>query len=189
MSLTEKEIAQHVKASMSEKRFLHTLGCVGMAEKLARRHGADVELSRRAAYLHDITKEMPYSEQLKLVDRFGIILSRTQKSPKIIHAFSAAVVSKEEFGESDEVCGAIRWHTTARRGMTLLEKVIWLADLVEEGRTFPGVEKIRSLAFENLSDALVLGFDTTLSRLVELGCEIDVNMVEARNFEIESRKD
>ena len=187
--MTEKEIAERVKASMSEKRFLHTLGCVEMAEKLARLYGADVELSRRAAYLHDITKEMSYSEQLKLVDRFGIILSRTQRSEKIIHAFSGAVLAKEEFGECDEVCDAIRWHTTARAGMTLLEKVIWVSDLVEEGRTFPGVEKLRSLAFENLSDALILGFDTTLRRLSELGSEIDTNMIEAREFELSSRKE
>ena len=173
---------------MSKKRFLHTEGCVDMAERLAKRWGEDVASARRAAYLHDITKEMPYEEQLKLTDEFGIILSDTARSEKVIHAFSGAIIAGRDFGESDEVCGAIRWHTTARRKMTGLEKVIWLADLTEEGRTFPGVKKIRALAFEVMREALILGFDTTLAVLLERGSEIDVNMIEARNFEIAMRK-
>lgn len=177
----------HVKSAMSEKRFVHTEGCVKMAERLAERWGADVALARRAAYLHDVAKEMPYEKQLQLVDEHGIILSRVQRSKKIIHAFSGAIIAWRRFGESEEVCGAVRWHTTAKRGMSLLEKIIWLADLTEEGRTFEGVSDIRSLAFEDLSRALVLGFDTTLRVLISRGSEIDTNMIEARNFEIETR--
>ncbi len=174
---------------MSEKRFLHTVGCVEMAERLAKRWGADVALARRAAYLHDIAKEMPYSEQLKLVDKFGIILTDMQKSEKIIHAFSGALIAGEDFHECEEVCSAIRWHTTARKGMTQLEKIIWLADLTEAGRKFKEASEIRELAFENLSEALILGFDTTLSVLIKRGSEIDSNMIEARNYEIAARKD
>lgn len=169
---------------MSEKRFRHTEGCVKMAEELARCWGADVTLARRAAYLHDITKEMPYDEQIKLIDKSDMRLTEIQRSKKIIHAFSGAIVAKEEFGESDEVCDAIRWHTTAKAGMTLLSKIIWLSDLTEEGRAFPGVSEIRELAFRDLGRALVLGFDTTLSFLSEKGEEIDGNMIEARNFEL-----
>ena len=169
---------------MSEKRFRHTEGCVSMAERLAAHWGADVSLARRAAWLHDITKEMPYEEQLQLIDEHGIILTGTQRSRKIIHAFSGSVLAWRRFDEPEEVCGAIRWHTTARRGMTLLEKIIWLADLTEEGRDFPGVSEIRELAFKSLPDALIMGFDTTLSVLISRGSEIDANMIEARNFEI-----
>lgn len=185
--MTEKDIITHVKSSMSEKRFLHTEGCVKMAEKLAVRWGADVNLARRAAYLHDIAKEMPYEQQLQLVDEHGIILTGTQRSEKIIHAFSGAIIAWARFDEPEAVCGAIRWHTTAHRGMTLLEKIIWLADLTEEGRTFNGVSEIRSLAFSDLSAALIRGFDTTLSVLISRGSEIDANMIEARNFEISAR--
>lgn len=155
-----------------------------MAERLAVHWGTDVSLARRAAWLHDITKEMPYEEQLQLIDEHGIILTGTQRSKKIIHAFSGSVLAWRKFDEPEEVCGAIRWHTTARRGMTLLEKIIWLADLTEEGRDFSGVSKIRDLAFKNLTDALIMGFDTTLSVLISRGSEIDANMIEARNFEI-----
>lgn len=186
--MDEVKIIEKVRAAMSEKRFRHTEGCVKMAEALAQKYGEDIALARRAAYLHDITKEMPYDKQLKMADEFGIILNDIQKSEKIIHAFTAAELAKQEFGECDAVCGAIRWHTTAREGMTGLEKIIWISDLAEENRTFPGVEKIRKLAFENLSDALICGFDITLSHLIELGSEIDINMVQARNFEIKAKK-
>ncbi len=186
--MDEAKIIEKVRASMSEKRFRHTEGCVKMAEALARHYGEDVSLARRAAYLHDITKEMPYLKQLKLTDEFGIILTDIQKSEKIIHAFTGAIIAEHEFGQDDAVCGAIRWHTTARACMTGLEKIIWISDLAEENRTFPGVEKIRELAFENINDALICGFDTTLAHLIEIGSEIDINMVKARNFEISARR-
>ena len=172
---------------MSERRFRHTEGCAAMADELARRWGEDVSLVRRAAYLHDIAKEIPYEDQLKMIDEFGVILTRTQRSEKIIHAFSGALIAWKEFSEPEEVCAAIRWHTTARRGMSRLEKIIWLADLTEEGRSFPGCDDIRQLAFRDLSSALVLGFDITLRFLINKGNEIDSNMIEARNYEIASR--
>ena len=186
--MTINEIIAKVKASMGEKRFVHTEGCVRMAEKLAERWNAPKELAIRAAWLHDIAKEIPYEEQLQTIDKFGIILTGTQKNRKIIHAFTGALIAWQEFEESEEVCGAIRWHTTAHRNMTLLEKIIWLADLTEEGRNFPGVEEIRRLAFEDMEEALILGFDTTLSFLISGGSEIDANMIEARNFEISQRE-
>ena len=186
--MDEAKIIEKVRASMSEKRFRHTEGCVKMAEALAEKYGENVSLARRAAYLHDITKEIPYDKQLKMADEFGIILTDVQKSEKIIHAFTGALVADHEFGEDDAVCGAVRWHTTAREGMTALEKIIWISDLAEENRVFPGVEKIRKLAFENIDDALICGFNMTLLHLVERGSEIDINMVQARNYEIKAKK-
>lgn len=187
--MTDAEILRHVKNSMSEKRFLHTLRCADMAVRLSARWGEDEEIARRAAYLHDIAKEMPYEEQLELIDKFGVILTDTQKSEKIIHAFAGACIAWHEFSMSEEICGAIRWHTTAKRNMSRLEKIIWLADLVEDGRDFPGVERIRNLAFEDLSAALILGFDTTIGFLLKKGKRIDINMIEARNSEIAAGKD
>jgi nicotinate-nucleotide adenylyltransferase len=184
--LTENEIISAVKSRLREKRFMHTEGCVRMAEKLAEQYGADVNLARRAAWLHDIAKEMPYEDSLELVS--GFALSDIQKSKKIIHAFTGAIIAEHDFGECEEVCDAIRWHTTAKAGMSLLSKIIWISDLPEEGRDFPGVSEIRELAFSDLRKALILGFDTTLSFLEEKGCEIDANMIEARMFEMSAGK-
>ena len=182
--MTENEIIRTVKSRLSEKRFRHTQGCVDMAERLSERWGADVALARRAAWLHDVAKELPYEKQLEIVKDSGDSLTLIQKSQKIIHAFSGAILARDEFLECEDVCSAIRWHTTARSGMSKLEKVIWLADLTEEGRSFNGVEEIRKLAFSDISRALVLGFDTTLRVLLENGNQIDTNMIEARNSEV-----
>ena len=180
-----RELEGAVKEKLSEKRFLHTMRCAALADRLAEHWGADREEAYVAAMLHDITKEESYESQLKLLENHGIILSDTQKLPQVIHAFSGALSAKLDFCVSDEVYNAIRWHTTARSGMSLLEKIIWLADICEEGRDFPRVEKIRRLMFSDLSGALVAGFDTTIKFLAEKGQKIDVNMIEARNYELE----
>ncbi len=179
-----RELESAVKERLSEKRFLHTVRCAALADKLAEHWGADREEAYIAAMLHDITKEESYESQLKLLESHGIILSDTQKLPQVIHAFSGALSARLLFSVSDEVYNAIRWHTTARSGMSLLEKIIWLADMCEEGRDFPGVEKIRSLIFSDLSRALVLGFDTTIGFLIKKKQKIDINMIEARNYEL-----
>lgn len=186
--MTESEIKNRVRAAMSEKRFRHTLGCASLAKELALRWGADENAAYTAGLLHDITKEIPYEEQLKLVCESGIILDRLQKSEKIIHAFTGAVVAGRDFGASEEICGAIRWHTTAKAGMTLLEKIIWLSDIAEEGRVYDDAREIRRLSFEDLSKALIYGFDVSLRVLMNRGSEIDINMVEARNYELSLKK-
>ncbi len=172
---------------LSEKRFLHTMGCADMARRLAVRWGADEKKAVRAALLHDIAKEEPYESQLKLLDEHGIILSENQKLKSVIHAFSGALIAKIRFGEPAEICDAIRWHTTAREGMSLLEKIIWLADLTEPNRNFDGVCEMRELAMQDIGLALIAGFDRTISFLIARGQAIDANMIEARNFEILAR--
>ncbi len=185
--MTDSEIKRIIESTLSEKRYRHTLGCAETAQSLAKRWGADENSALRAALLHDITKEEPYESQLKLAHEHGIILSDTQKLPRVIHAFTGAIVAKVRFGEDDKICDAIRWHTTARKDMSLLEKIIWISDLTEPGRDFEGVDEIRKLSFSDLGLALIRGFDTTISHLIKCGRAIDGNMIEARNFEILSR--
>ncbi len=185
--MTNSEIERIIKSTLSDKRYRHTLGCAETAIRLAKRWGADETSAYRAALLHDITKEEPYESQLKLIKEHGIILSETERLPRVIHAFTGALVAETRFGENAEICDAIRWHTTARKDMSLLEKIIWIADLTEPGRSFDGVEHIRTLSYEDLGKALIKGFNTTISFLIERDRAIDINMIEARNFEILAR--
>ena len=182
--MTDSEIERIIKTALSEKRYRHTLGCADMACRLAARWGESEHDARRAALLHDIAKEKTYESQLKLINEHGIILSETQRLESLIHAFSGALLADVRFGEPERICSAVRWHTTGRRNMSLLEKIIWLSDLTEPGRDFDGVEEIRKLAFEDIGLALIRGFDTTISFLITRGRPIDINTVEARNFEI-----
>lgn len=188
--MTYEKIKSIVKKTLSEKRFRHTLGCAEAAVSLAKRWNADEDKALRAALLHDITKELPYEQQLEIVKKIPFALSDTEKSKNIIHAFSGAVTAREKFGESDEVCRAIMYHTTSCADMTTLDKIIWLSDLIEKNRDFPGVEEIRDAAEKDLSRALILGYDRTITYLIERGSPINENVILARNSELrESKKE
>ncbi|MBR4702204.1 MAG: nicotinate (nicotinamide) nucleotide adenylyltransferase [Oscillospiraceae bacterium] len=149
-----------------ESRIPHVRGCREEAVKLARRWGADVLDAEVAAILHDITKKLPLEEQLHICEKRGMIVPNFRREYEaMLHAFSGAAAAALEFGVSPAVEEAIRWHTTGKANMSLLEKVLWLADYMEPGRTTPGVEKVRALAYRDLDEALTLALENSLSYL------------------------
>ena len=170
---------------LEEKRIPHVMGCREEARRLARRWGADADEAERAAILHDVTKKLPIEEQLRLCSAYGIIPGIgaetqtgaaavaaspeefAQRYPAVLHAFSGAAIAWGEFGISPAVRDAVMWHTTGKRDMTLLEKIIWLADYIEPTRTMPGVKKVRRLAYEDLDDALRLAMRNSLDHMAE----------------------
>ena len=131
-------------AWLKPKRIAHVAGCESEAVKLAMRWGEDPETAAEAGILHDITKKLNFEEQLILCGKYGIINDNLELgSPKLLHAKTGAALARDLFGVSDRVYNAIRWHTTGKPDMTLLEKIIYLADYIEPTRDFPGVEKLR----------------------------------------------
>lgn len=162
------------------KRIPHVRGTEATAQQLALRWGADCGKARRAAILHDCTKYLTLEEQLKLCEKYGILLdSLEQKTLKLIHAKSAAMLARDVFGEPEDVCDAIRWHTTGRAGMSTLEKVLYLADYMEPGREFDGVERLRALACEDFNAAVMLGLEMTLEEMEQRGLPVHPNTVKA----------
>lgn len=162
------------------KRVPHAAGCSRAAAELAQRFGADTDAARRAGILHDVTKALTPSEQLKLCETYGMMLSDFErKNAKLLHAKTGAAVAERVFGESPEVCKAIRWHTTGRAGMNTLEKIIYLADYMEPNRDFPGVEKLRTAAQTDLDAAVALGLEMSVEQLRERGREVDENSLTA----------
>ena len=157
-----------------EKRRPHVEGCSRTAMELALRWGAEPHTARRAGILHDITKALGPEEQLFLADRFGLQLSAFQRSnPKLLHAKTGAAAARFVFGESEEVYDAIYWHTTGRADMTLLEKILYIADYMEPNRDFPGVEALRDLVQKDLDAAILLGLEITLRHLKDNRRPID----------------
>lgn len=136
-------------------RAAHILGCEETAADLARIWGADEEKARFAALLHDCTKQYSHAEQLKFVEKYDILVDKDfDRFPPIAHAFTGAAVARAEFGADEEVENAVRWHTTGRPGMSLLEKILYLADYIEPTRSFPGLEETRALAQRDLDAAV-----------------------------------
>ncbi len=160
-----------VRPWYKKSRIPHVMGCRETAVQLARRWGADELDAENAAILHDITKKMPLDEQLQYCEKRGIInFSYRPEYEATLHAFSGAAAAALEFGASPEVENAIRWHTTGRADMSLLEKILWLADYVEPSRrSFPGLEEIRQLAFSDLNEALRRAMRNSLRYLDERG--------------------
>lgn len=177
-------IEQEVRARLSPRRMRHTLGCTETAARLARRWGAPQPAARMAGLLHDVTKELSIEDQLNLCKKHGIILNNVQKQvPSLLHALTGAKVAEAEFGAPPEVCSAIRWHTTGREDMALLEKIIWLSDLIEPSRKpFPGLDEIRNQAERDLNAALLSGMDRTIEYLLAKRQMIDTAMLQARNW-------
>ncbi|MBQ9662492.1 MAG: bis(5'-nucleosyl)-tetraphosphatase (symmetrical) YqeK [Oscillospiraceae bacterium] len=151
---------------LDERRIAHVAGCEGEAIELARRWGEDPETAAEAGILHDITKRLSHEEQLKLCEKYGIMCDNAERhTPKLLHAKTGAAAARERFGIPDAVYEAIRWHTTGKPDMTLLEKIIYLADYIEPSRDFPGVEELRELAYEDLDRALLLGLRMTVEEV------------------------
>lgn len=164
------------------KRIPHVLGTEQEAIRLAERYGADVEKARVAALLHDCTKKLNMEEQLALCSHYGIELDELeQKALKLLHAKTGAAIARDVFGVDEEIYHAIWWHTTGHAGMTLLEKIIYLADYIEPSRDFPGVDKLRKVCYEDLDKGLLMGLDMTIQEMTEMGNPVHRATVEARD--------
>ncbi len=168
---------------MKQKRVPHVMGVEEEAARLARRWGADETLARRAGALHDCTKYWTLEENTALCAKYAVALDELeQKAVKLLHSKTGACIAKYVFGEPEEVCQAIFWHTTAKEDMTLLEKIIYMADYIEPNRDFAGVERLRALSYEDLDKALLLGVETTIQEMEERGLPIHKRTLMARDW-------
>ena len=158
---------------LNPNRVAHVIGCRDTAVELARRWGADETDAARAGILHDITKALDGPLQLTLCREYGTILDEFgYKYPKTLHALTGSLVADRIFGENDAVVSAICHHTTGKADMSLLEKIIYVADYMEPNRNFPGVEQLRQLAYSDMDGALKLGLEITLQHLANLGDQV-----------------
>lgn len=161
------EYKKIIKPLMSEYRYNHSINVSKEAVRFAKRFGADEEKAAIAGILHDITKELPKEEQLQIILDSGIILDNIQENaPKLWHGLSGSLYIKKHLGIDDEdILNAIHYHTTGRAGMSLLEKIIFVADFTSEERTYKGVATMRKKAKKSLENAMLYGFKFTFSDL------------------------
>ena len=167
---------------LKHKRIPHVLGTEQEAIRLAERYGADVEKARVAALLHDCTKRLDMEEQLALCRQYGIRLDALeQQALKLLHAKTGAAIARDVFGVDDEIYQAIWWHTTGHAGMTLLEKIMYLADYIEPSRDFPGVDKLRAVCYKDLDEGLLMGLEMTIEEMTSMGNPVHHATIEARD--------
>ena len=167
---------------LKHKRIPHVLGTEQEAIRLAERYGADVEKARVAALLHDCTKKLDMDEQLALCRHYGIQLDELERQAlKLLHAKTGAAIARDVFGVDDGVYRAIWWHTTGHAGMTLLEKIMYLADYIEPSRDFPGVDKLRAVCYKDLDEGLLMGLEMTIEEMTSMGNPVHHATIEARD--------
>jgi len=175
-------INDYIKENYSEKRRIHTEGVRKTAFRLASRFGADLAKADTAALFHDMFRGRDAGTLNSYVERFGMP-SRYLDNPNLSHSKIAAEVMRQEYGIKDQdIFNAVSYHTTGRAGMSILEKVIFLADSIEPGRDYPGVKELRDTAEEDIDRACLENMDNTLKYLGQQGIEPDKDTVSARDW-------
>ena len=165
---SEEQIMEHLKGMLTYHRFTHTLGVADTAQRLATNCGVDPLRARLAGLLHDCAKCIPNDKKLRICEKQGIEITKVEMaSPSLLHAKLGAYLAKEIYQITDEdILGAIRWHTTGRPAMTLLEKIIFLADYIEPMRwKAANLDHIRQVAFDDIDHAVYLTLRDTLHYL------------------------
>lgn len=178
------EMNKYLKESLLESRYNHTVGVVNTAIELAEIHEEDKFKAEIAALSHDIGKNMKVDDLRKLIKEECIALTiDEEKNIQIWHAIVAPILGKKIFKiEDEEILSAMRWHTTGKENMSKLDKIIYLADLIEPSRKFDGVDELRKLAKEDLDIAMIKALTHTIKYLLDKDLAIDGNTFKARNY-------
>jgi len=176
-------LLERLTGGLSKARIAHSLGVETCAVELAGRFGADREKASVAGLVHDCAKELTPRQAKELGYQTGIFDDAWMLAePKLWHAPLGAVIARRDYGVTDpEVLEAIACHTTGKPGMTVLDKIIYLADFIEPGRDFHGAEALRACAARDLDEALIMAFDSTIRYLLFNGRTIHPRTVLARN--------
>ncbi|MFR4582030.1 bis(5'-nucleosyl)-tetraphosphatase (symmetrical) YqeK [Clostridium cadaveris] len=180
----EEMIKDYLKKHLKESRYKHVLGVVETSEKLAEIYGADKNKARFAALIHDLAKGRSDEDLIKITGENGYdICYEERRSPQLLHGLVAAIIAKNEMGiEDNEILNAAAFHTTGKANMTLLEKIVYIADYIEPNRDFPGVKKLREITFHNLDKGVLQGFDNTIKFVIDRKEILHLKTIEARNY-------
>lgn len=174
-----KSLDDYIRVRLNEKRYRHTTGVVYTALRLAQRYGADPDKTETAALFHDACKNLDIDEMNMLVEQYQVGDYYIDK-PQLAHSKLAAAILKEEFGVEDEdILNAVRYHTTGRAGMSLLEKIIFVSDATEPNRTYEEAEALNELAFSDLDQACFEVLEWTVKLVEDAGKYMDPDTTEA----------
>lgn len=187
----QERIIKDLEKNLTPHRFTHVLGVAKAAKALANQYGADVDKAELAGLLHDVAKQKPLEEMQQLARKsFGDTLDPViMATGSLLHGYAAVTVAKDDYGIDDEqVLKALSHHTTGAVHMGTLEKIIFVADYIEENRDFDGVETLRRIAAQDLDEAVLAGYDSTITHLIDQGKTIFVGTVMNRNGQILSMK-
>lgn len=176
-------LSQMMEGRLKKSRFEHTLGVVKASVSLAQIHGEDEGKAAVAALLHDYAKNLDSDSFISMINKYGIALDEvSRRDISLAHGLLGAEMVCDELGIcDDDILNAIRYHTYGRRTMSQLEKIVYIADAIEPGRDYPGVEALRALALEDLDAALKKAVADSISFVLAKGHALHMNTIELWN--------
>lgn len=180
--MNREYLLQATKKQLTPARWEHTLRVADTAVRLAKRMNVDPDRAEIAAILHDYCKFWPEEDLILWIEKCHLPLDLLSYNKELWHAPVGAEVARKELGINDEdILNAIRYHTSGRPGMSKLEKIIFLADYIEPGRRFPGVDQVRELSENDLDLAVLQALNNTIIFLIERGQKVYPLTLLARN--------
>ena len=185
--MLKEKILCYINENLSEKRYMHSLNVADEAVRLAKKYGADTEKAYLAGVAHDMVKELHrdlLEEKLIKYNRCDLL---DEYPYPLLHGPAAAVILQNEFFVTDtEILESVQYHTTGKENMNLLTKIIYLADFIEPGRKFDGVEKAREAADRSLDEAIIISSGMVIIHTVRKGKSLHVDTIKARNYLLEN---
>lgn len=183
-----RSIHSYIERNFSEKRRIHTYAVRDLSLKLAEYHGADKEKVETAALFHDMFRGVPeqsincYVKHLRLDNKYI-------NNPNLAHGKIAALIMERDYGITDkDIINAVSYHTTGRPEMSLIEKIIYIADATEPNRVYPKVETLRRLSYENLDKAVLVSLQHTIKYIQNRGLYLDNDTILAQKYYEEKEK-
>lgn len=179
------EFLEILKQRLTPSRLYHSICVAEQAENLAEKFGGDAEKAYTAGLIHDIMRYEPPENMLKLIDDDGKykLTESERKITVTLHAVAGEVYLRKDLGVTDEeILSAVRYHTTGRENMTLLEKIIYVADLTSEDRNYPDVKEVRETAEQSLEKATLRGLSFTIESNAQRNRPIHIDTVKAYNY-------
>lgn len=180
----QSKILEFLQQNLSPKRYRHSLNVSRTAEKLAALYGCDAYKAKIAGLVHDCARELDKETLINYIKEECITADDVTLSIReLLHGPAAVHICRNIFGIQDEgILGAVRYHTTGKENMSILEKVIYLSDFIEPDRSFEGVAELRELAGRNLDRALLKAFDLSIEYVISKSGLIHIDTVLSRNF-------
>ncbi|MFP4456366.1 MAG: bis(5'-nucleosyl)-tetraphosphatase (symmetrical) YqeK [Clostridia bacterium] len=182
--MNKKEIAKDISKNLSKYRMRHSVGVMNTSKKLAKIYGCSIERAELAGLLHDCGKYFNDNDMIKKAKELGLCISITQKyAPDLLHGPVGAEIAKSKYEDLDiDMYNSIFYHTTGRPNMSKLEKIVYVADLIEPFRNYPEVDELRDLVGINLDLLVVKIMDRVINSLIRSNKYIDPKTVLARNY-------
>ena len=186
----EAYILSKLEKMLDTKRLEHSIGVSRTSQQLALRFGADSYQAKIAGLVHDCAKGLTQQQMMDAVNHYNICLDTiTITEKELIHGPLGGAMAQDIFEIDDlNILDAIRYHTTGRTNMTILEKIIYLSDFIEPSRSYPGVAQLRNIAFKDLDEAVIKAFNNTIEYVIHLGSLIHPLTIDARNDMLMKRK-